>query len=67
MVWSAQDLAAARALMAMPDADVTRVLAGDWARWTHPTTGTDELMEALGLRGVGPFDAFPTRVERLGC
>lgn len=67
VVWSAQDLEAARALMAVPDADVTRALAGGWERWTDPDTGTDELLDAVGLPTVGPFDRFATRVENLGC
>lgn len=67
VVWSAQDLEAARALMALPDGAVTRALAMDWTRWTDPDTGTDELLDAVGLPNVGPFDHFASRAEHLGC
>lgn len=67
VVWSAQDLEAARALMAAPDSDVIGALAADWDRWTDPGTGTDELLDAVGLATVGPVDRFATRAESLGC
>ena len=53
VTWSAQDLAAVRALQALPDTDVTQVLDADWARWIDPSTTTDELLAALGLPAVG--------------
>jgi hypothetical protein len=56
VAWSAQDLAAARALVARPDADVLAVVVSGWARWVDPATGTDQLLGALGLPAVGPFD-----------
>lgn len=56
VVWSAQDLAAARALIALPEAEVTKVVHAGWDRWANPRTGTDELLAALGLPAVGPFD-----------
>ena len=61
VVWSAQDLAAARAVIAMPDGDVRRVIGDEWGRWTDPATGTDELLAAVGLDPVGPFDRFEAR------
>jgi hypothetical protein len=61
LVWSAQDLAAARAVTARPEADVAAVVGRDWARWSDPRTGTDELLAALGLPGAGPFDRVEPR------
>jgi len=63
VVWSAQDLAAARAIVAAPEAEVKAVVHAGWERWRHPGTGTDELLAALGLPAVGPFDAVETRQE----
>ncbi len=63
VVWSAQDLAAARALVAAPEAAVKAVVHAGWERWRHPGTGTDELLGALGLPAVGPFDTVETREE----
>jgi hypothetical protein len=56
LVWSRQDLAAARAVLALPEDDVTRIVGDAWERWTDPRVGTDELLAALGLDAVGPFD-----------
>lgn len=56
LVWSRQDLAAARAVLALPEDDVTRIVDDGWERWTDPRVGTDELLAALGLDAVGPFD-----------
>ena len=56
LVWSRQDLAAARAVLALPEDDVTRIVGDGWERWTDPRVGTDELLAALGLNTVGPFD-----------
>ena len=61
VVWSAQDLAAARAVLALPDTQVARVVSDGWSRWSDPRTGTDELLAALGLPAVGPFDAVVAR------
>ena len=58
VVWSAQDLEAARAIVGLPDATVRPVLASEWDRWTDPATSTDDLLVALGLDPVGPFDAI---------
>ncbi|MEO5678304.1 MAG: hypothetical protein ABIS47_01415 [Acidimicrobiales bacterium] len=63
VVWSAQDLAAARSLVAAPEAAVKAVVHTGWERWRLPGTGTDELLAALGLAAVGPFDAVETRPE----
>ena len=63
VVWSAQDLAAARAVLALPDTQVAPVVRDGWPRWSDPRTGTDELLAALGLRAVGPFDAIVARAE----
>ena len=67
VVWSAQDLAAARALLAAPEAAVKAVVHAGWERWRHPGTGTDELLADLGLPAVGPFDTVETRQETQGC
>jgi hypothetical protein len=61
VVWSGQDLAAARAVLALPDDDVTRILGDGWEHWTDPRVGTDELLAALGLDPVGPFDEVVAR------
>lgn len=61
VVWSAQDLAAARAVIALPQSAVARVVHADWERWIDPRTGTDELLAALGLGPVGPFDRIEAR------
>lgn len=61
VVWSAQDLAAARAAMALPEPDVARAVHDNWSRWTNAATSTDELLASLGLAPVGPFDAVVAR------
>lgn len=61
VVWSAQDLAAARAVIALPERAVARVVHAGWDRWIDPRTGTDELLAALGLDPVGPFDRIEPR------
>jgi hypothetical protein len=61
VVWSAQDLAAARAVLALPATQVAGVVTAGWARWSDPRTGTDELLAALGLPAVGPFDEVVAR------
>jgi hypothetical protein len=63
VVWSPQDRAAARAVLALPDTRVRLVVRDGWSRWSDPRTGTDELLGALGLRPVGPFDAVIARPE----
>jgi hypothetical protein len=61
VVWSGQDLTAARAVLALPDEDVARVVGDGWGRWIDPRVGTDELLAALGLDPVGPFDEVVAR------
>lgn len=56
VVWSAQDLEAARAISALPAPDIQRVVAAEWSRWLDPATGTDELLAAFDVPLVGPFD-----------
>jgi hypothetical protein len=63
VVWSAQDLRAARALIAIPAPEVARVVISGWDRWKDPASGTDELLAALGLPGVAPFDHIDTRPD----
>ena len=61
VVWSGQDLAAARAMLALPDEDVTRIVGDGWERWIDPRVGTDELLAAFGIDPVGPFDEVVAR------
>jgi hypothetical protein len=61
VVWSWQDLRAARALAAAPEDAVRSVVDSQWARWLNPATGTDVLLAAAGLPPVGPFDQFESR------
>jgi len=67
VVWSAQDLRAARAIAAIPEAGVLAGVHQGWDRWRDPATGTDELLAALGLPPVGPFDAVQTRNDKGQC
>ena len=57
VAWSSQDLRAARALIALPEAAVRTVVHQGWERWRDPATGTDELLGAVGLPAAGPFPA----------
>ena len=52
--WTFQDAVAAGRLLDLPDERVARVLAGDWDRWTDPSTSSGELLAALGLDGGVP-------------
>ena len=61
VVFSTQDLSGARAIVALAEADVAAVIAEDWERWIDPGTSTDELLTALGLDEVGPFDDVVAR------
>jgi len=56
VAWASQDLAAARALLALPADDVHTIILEDWERFTDPATTTDELLAAAGLDSVGPPD-----------
>ncbi|MEX2293523.1 MAG: hypothetical protein WD691_07005, partial [Acidimicrobiales bacterium] len=61
VVWSAQDLAAARAIVVLPDARVSEVLDAEWRHWVGATTTTDELLDVLGLPPMGPYDRVVPR------
>ena len=61
VVWSAQDLATARALLARPAAEVTSAVHRGWDRWSDPGTGTDALLAEVGLPPAGPFDQVVSR------
>ena len=61
VVWSGQDLAAARLVMGLPEADVRYVINSDWKRWIDPATGTDEFLAAVGLPAGGPYDTVVPR------
>ena len=61
VVWSAQDLAAARALLGRPAAEVTSVVHRGWDRWRDLGTGTDALLAEVGLPPAGPFDQVVSR------
>ena len=67
VVWSAQDLTAARALIGLDEESVKAVIGDDWDRWTDPETSTDELMAAVGLDPVGPFDHVVARPDAENC
>ena len=66
VVWSGQDLAAARAVMGIDEAVVAGVIETQWEQWIDPATGTDELLAALGLPAEGPFDVVTPRPGQ-GC
>lgn len=66
VVWSAQDLAAARAVLGLPATEVAAVVVEGWDRWADPTTGTDELLASLGLPEGGPYDRVEARPGQ-GC
>jgi hypothetical protein len=61
--WAATDVAAARSLIELPEAEVRAVLVDDWARWTDRSTSTDDLLEALGLAPVGVEGDTPSASE----
>lgn len=63
VVWSAQDLRAARSLAALPEAAVRAAMHQAWERWRDPGTGTNDLLAAVGLPPVGPFDAVQSRTQ----
>lgn len=54
VAWAAQDLAAARALIGRPDAEVRDLLHREWATVRDPATTTDQLLALAGLAPVGP-------------
>jgi len=61
VVWSAQDLAATRALLGRPTAEVTSVVHRGWDRWRDLGTDTDALLAELSLPPAGPFDQVVSR------
>lgn len=63
VVWSPQDLEAARALMRAPEAKVAAVVERGFDRWSDPTTATDELLGELGLPSAGPYETIVIRIE----
>jgi hypothetical protein len=62
VAWASQDLTAARALLALPEAEVRAGLDEDWAVLTDPDTTTAELMDRFGLPSVGPIDELQPEV-----
>ncbi len=57
VAWAPEDLTAARAVLALPEATVRRVLHTRWADLTDASTTTDDLLVALGLAPIGPVTA----------
>ncbi len=62
VAWARQDLAAARALLALPEPEVRAGIDEDWAVLTDPDTTTAELMDRFGLPSVGPIDELQPEV-----
>lgn len=63
VVWSPQDLEAARSVLRLPEAEVAAVVASGFDRWSDPGTGTDELLAELALPGAGPYADIVSRTE----
>jgi hypothetical protein len=59
VTWAETDVAAARALLTVPDAEVQRVVHRDWSRFLDRDTTTDDLLAALGLPAVGLEGSTP--------
>jgi hypothetical protein len=57
--YAASDAALALALLGRPPAEVSRVLAEDWAHWTNPNTSSAELAVTAAVEG--PAGAGDTR------
>ena len=66
VVWSSQDLAAARALLALPAERALAVVHTGWDRWLDPATPTDDLLLAAGLPPLGAPDDVVSR-DPGGC
>ena len=66
VVFSAQDLAAVHSVLGLEDRIVARVIESEWERWIDPSTGTDELLDAVGLPSAGPYDVIRPRPGE-GC
>ena len=65
MTWSADDVAAALALLDRPAADVAAVLDAGWDRFTDPATPTSELLAQAGVP-AGAIGAAGRRRHRAG-
>jgi hypothetical protein len=63
VVWSPQDLQAARALIRAPVPQVASVIEAGFDRWSSPTTETEELLAELGLPSVGRQERIVGRTE----
>jgi hypothetical protein len=63
LLWSLQDAEAARAVIATDPELVRSTIAGDWERWIAPETTTNQLLAALDLPPVGPFDSISPVAE----
>ena len=61
VIWSAQDLDAARSVLALDESRVAAAVTGEWDRWADPSTSTDEFLAALGLPSAGPYDRIDPR------
>jgi hypothetical protein len=64
VVWSPQDLEAARALLRLDAAAVGAVVDAGFDRWSDRRTGTDELLAELGLPSMGPYSEIVPRTEQ---
>jgi hypothetical protein len=60
--WAPKDLAAARSLLALPQADVERVITQGWTRFVASTATTDDLLTAAGVAPLGPPESVQPRV-----
>ncbi len=56
LLWSVQDIRAARQLVAADQGAVAAAVQANWDRWMDPATTTDELLVALGLESEGRTD-----------
>ena len=65
VAWAPEDLTAARAVLALPEAAVRRVLHARWAYLSDASTTTDDLLAALGLAPIGPVT--PVTAEPMPC
>lgn len=63
VVWSPEDLEAARAVLRLPEAEVAAVVSRGFHRWSDAGTGTDELLVELGLPRAGPYTDIVSRTE----
>ena len=61
VVWSAQDLDAARSVLALDESLVAAAVTDGWDRWADPSTSTGEFLAELGLPSAGPYDRIEPR------